>query len=110
MLIQILVLSLKKNTIYIENIIEVQKRYNQNLDEYEYYDTRIEYNPLTEGSGIFFYIFSNIGSHLASEGVKKAASKAAEAAVESGMKKVEEKAGEYISDKIFFYKKEQWGR
>ena len=39
----------------------VQRRYNQTLDEYEYYDalteTQIEYNPLTEGSGIFLYFF-----------------------------------------------------
>ena len=85
MLIQVLVmlvLSLKKNKICIDNIMGVQRRYNQNLGEYEYYDAlteaRIEYNPLTEGSG-FFYSFSN----LASDGVKKAA----EAALESGMKK-----------------------
>ena len=60
MLIQVLVLSLKKNKICIDNIMGVKRRYNQNLGEYEYYDalteTRIEYNPLTEGSG-FFYIF-----------------------------------------------------
>ena len=45
---------------YIDNIMGVQRRYNQNLGENEYYDTltetRIEYNPLTEGSGIFFQI------------------------------------------------------
>ena len=69
MLIQVLVLSLKKNKIYINNIMGVKRRYNQILGEYEYYDalteTRIEYNPLTEGSGILFIFFSNIGSRLA---------------------------------------------
>ena len=104
MLIQVLVLSLKENKIYIDNIMGVQRRHNQNLGEYEHYDalteTRIEYNPLTEGSGIFYIFFLNIGSHLATEGVEKAASKAAEAALESGMKKVGEKAGENTSDKI----------
>ena len=64
----------------------VQRRYNQNLGEYEYYDAlteaRIEYNPLTEGSGFFDIFFK-----LSIGGCKKAASKAAEAALESGMKK-----------------------
>ena len=59
-LIQVLVLSLKKNKICIDNIMGVQRTYNQNLGEYEYYgaliETRIEYNPLTEGSGYFFFL------------------------------------------------------
>ena len=45
--------------------MEVQRRYNQNLGKYEYYDalteTRIEYNPLTERSG-FFYIFFKLSN------------------------------------------------
>ena len=61
MLIQVLVLSLKKNKICIDNIMRVQRRYNQKLDDYENYDSltemRIEYNPLTEGSGFFSYFF-----------------------------------------------------
>ena len=89
MLIQVLVLSLK-NEIYINNIMRIQRRYNQTLGEYQYYvaltEIRIQYYTLTERSGIFDIFSFKYRISLSKRGCKnKTASKAAKTA-ESGMK------------------------
>ena len=113
MLIQDLVLSLKKNKIYIAYIMGVQRKYNQNLGEYEYYDafteTRIEYNPLTEGSRFFFFIFSNIGSRLATEGVKKSSIKSSRCGIRVRNETSWRKSRRICTSQDFS-QKNQWGR